>query len=79
MLTFSRRCAACQVCGGGGEGSAAEGEKLRCCKCLKASHKDCLQPSQRETLVDDENAGDDESWVSKWSSLNIEEYTLLRR
>ncbi len=53
-----RRCAACQVCGGS---HGAGGEKLRCCKCLKASHKECLQPNQRETVGDQENG--DDSWV----------------
>ena len=53
-----RRCAACQVCGR----ADGDGDKLRCGKCLKASHSDCLQPSQRETIPGQD--GGDESWVS---------------
>ena len=55
-----RRCAACQVCGRADNGD--NGDKLRCGKCLRASHSDCLQPSQRETIPGQD--GGDESWVS---------------
>ena len=78
-----RRCAACQVCGR----ADGDGDKLRCGKCLKASHSDCLQPSQRETIPGQD--GGDESWVSLtnvhlnksfnklWSSKSIGTFSRL--
>ena len=60
-----RRCAACQVCGR----ADGDGDKLRCGKCLKASHSDCLQPSQRETIPGQD--GGDESWVSAGKPSSI--------
>ena len=50
-----KRCAVCQVCG------SAEGTKLRCSECAKASHKDCLQESQRRLA----NGSPEGSWVSQ--------------
>ena len=60
-----RRCAACQVCGR----ADGDGDKLRCGKCLRASHSDCLQPSQRETIPGQD--GGDESWVSLLANLHL--------
>ena len=60
-----RRCAACQVCGR----ADGDGDKLRCGKCLKASHSDCLQPSQRETIPGQD--GGDESWVRCYKYIHL--------